>query len=539
MALGDPFINIPSGTRPATFESDSEYHHNVQLPQKYSEISAAALAMSLNSVQSTSTTSMLIGTGAKTLTTQVNKGYLPGMNVRVVDVAAPTSNYVNAIVTSYVVGTGVLQFTVLASNAFGAGTLSNWSIFFIAEGSTSASFLQQTIQNQSASACTTSGTAPTFVATLSPAYITSANFQKFDITFHAANNGVACTLNPNGRGAMPIKQTDYNGNLINPTFPAGFKAVLEDNGAGSLIIKNPLYSNGRLNRVINSKCKISQLGAVAVINTAFVFGGCDRFPVQVAGTTSSGTIQQINGIGFRADSAQAVTTTTTGSATINIQQRIEASNSIDLNSKTVTASAWVYHDVGSNINVSMLINKPTSTINVFSAQTNIATGTSVSVASATWTQVFVTYTLGATEASLGLASSVQFSAGAVTAKTFYISDMSFSVGTEVQFLSSDTLISKDVVDCRYYLRTLNFGTYTFYNAAGAGYSLPISIGEPMRVTPIVGSFAVSAQTNITGTVAITPINNQFVTLGGGTATALGACTITQSGNAILNSELFA
>ena len=45
MALADAFVNIPSTTRPLSFETDSENFFNVQFPLKVSEISAAAIAI--------------------------------------------------------------------------------------------------------------------------------------------------------------------------------------------------------------------------------------------------------------------------------------------------------------------------------------------------------------------------------------------------------------------------------------------------------------------------------------------------------------
>jgi hypothetical protein len=210
MALADPFVNIPSGTRPATFETDSENYHNVQLPNKIQEIAQAALAMSLNSVIASSTTSMLIGTGAKTLTVQINKSFLAGMDIRVVDVAAPNTNYVNASVTSYTVGTGVLNFTVPSGQAFGSGTLTNWSVFQVPAGGATNTFVQQLVQNQSATAFTTGGTSSAFTLTPSPAISANAANQMFFVKLNAAPTG-SPTLAVSGQPALGFKYYDSNG----------------------------------------------------------------------------------------------------------------------------------------------------------------------------------------------------------------------------------------------------------------------------------------------------------------------------------------
>jgi hypothetical protein len=235
MALADPILNIPSGTRPLTFESDSETYHNVSQPAKIQEIAAAALAMSYNSVSATSTTSMLIGTGAKTLTIQTAKSFLAGMDIRVVDVAAPNTNYVNASVTSYVSGTGVLQFTVPSGQAFGAGTLSNWSVFQVPAGGATNTFVQQLVQNQSANYMLAAGTATAVTASPSPAYGAVVAGQAINLTMPSAATGVAMTLQVNAQAALPIKTNDG----LDPAWPAGFKGILELNTAATQwIVKN-------------------------------------------------------------------------------------------------------------------------------------------------------------------------------------------------------------------------------------------------------------------------------------------------------------
>jgi hypothetical protein len=236
MALADPFVNIPSGTRPASFEADSENYHNVQLPAKIQEIAAAALAMSLNSVQATSTTSMLIGTGAKTLTIQTNKSFLAGMDIRVVDAANPTVNYVNAVVTSYVIGTGAFGFTVPAGQAFGSGTLTNWVVFQTPAGGATNTFVHQLVQNQSANSAVAGGTATVATATPSPAYGAVAARQRINLGMPNAANGVAMTLQLGGQAALPCLNQD--GSFV--SYPANYKADWEINEAATTwILKNP------------------------------------------------------------------------------------------------------------------------------------------------------------------------------------------------------------------------------------------------------------------------------------------------------------
>ena len=86
---------------------------------------AAAITASLGATNAsgTSTTSLAIGTGSKTLTTQTAKGFLPGMTVKVF---YDLSNYMIGTVTDYNSGTGSMTFS--STVATGSGTYADWDI---------------------------------------------------------------------------------------------------------------------------------------------------------------------------------------------------------------------------------------------------------------------------------------------------------------------------------------------------------------------------------------------------------------------------
>lgn len=75
-----------------------------------------------------STTSLVIGTGAKALSMQPNLSFGPGVYVAVADRVAPTVNLMIGIVSSYNRSTGALGFDVPAGYAFGSGTKVDWVI---------------------------------------------------------------------------------------------------------------------------------------------------------------------------------------------------------------------------------------------------------------------------------------------------------------------------------------------------------------------------------------------------------------------------
>jgi len=74
---------------------------------------------------STSATSLTIGTGSKTLTVQTGKLYIIGQWVLLASTASP-ANYMVGQVTAYTSGTGSLTVNVTATS--GSGTLASWTV---------------------------------------------------------------------------------------------------------------------------------------------------------------------------------------------------------------------------------------------------------------------------------------------------------------------------------------------------------------------------------------------------------------------------
>ena len=74
-------------------------------------------------LNASSTTSLLIGTGVKTLTIEIEKSFAAGQPVRLY---YDSSNYMDGVVDSYVSTTGAMQVTV--NTVVGTGTYAIWSI---------------------------------------------------------------------------------------------------------------------------------------------------------------------------------------------------------------------------------------------------------------------------------------------------------------------------------------------------------------------------------------------------------------------------
>jgi hypothetical protein len=94
--------------------------------------SAATTAVNAPGAQGTSTTSLAIGTGAKTLTTQTGKAWVVGQWVIVANSAA-AANWMLGYITAYNSGTGSL--TVESVSTSGSGTYATWNIALSAPSS--------------------------------------------------------------------------------------------------------------------------------------------------------------------------------------------------------------------------------------------------------------------------------------------------------------------------------------------------------------------------------------------------------------------
>ena len=93
------------------------------------ELNEAAIAINLDSTNSTSTSSLTVGTGSKTLTVPAGKSYLIGMSIKVAATASG-SNWMLGDITSYI-GT---TLTLNVSTLYGSGTFADWSLSQSAPG---------------------------------------------------------------------------------------------------------------------------------------------------------------------------------------------------------------------------------------------------------------------------------------------------------------------------------------------------------------------------------------------------------------------
>ncbi len=123
-----PLPTPPSTSDPVNFATRADDFLGA-LPDFADEMNAYGGKLNSFATNSTSTTSLAIGTGSKSLTVTTGKSYVGGMDVKIASSASP-SNSMTGVVTSYNSTTGALVVSVSITS--GSGTISSWNIFSIA-----------------------------------------------------------------------------------------------------------------------------------------------------------------------------------------------------------------------------------------------------------------------------------------------------------------------------------------------------------------------------------------------------------------------
>lgn len=124
----------PSRLDPANFSTRADAFLGA-LPQFVTEANTLEQSLQKYATTSVSTTSTVIGTGAKTLTAETGKAWVVGTTLIIASSANP-ANYMAGQVTSYNSSTGLLQINVTQSG--GSGTFAAWVISISAPSMTVA-----------------------------------------------------------------------------------------------------------------------------------------------------------------------------------------------------------------------------------------------------------------------------------------------------------------------------------------------------------------------------------------------------------------
>ena len=386
-------------------------------------------AAGINSSSATDSTSTSTGSIITSGGVGIAKALYVGTTANVASTTDSSSISTGAIVTAG--GVGVAKNLYVGVNANIAGTLGVTGV-------------------------ATFSAAPIYSSlTASSAVATDASKALVSVTNTGTGNNVLAT---SPTLVTPILGTPQSGTLTNATglpLTTGVTGVLPEANGGT---GTTTGYYGFKNRIINGAAMVAQRGNVAAVNGTYTYGGADRIACSVNSLTS-GTIQQLQSAaaGGVSGYCQAVQATTSGAGSVFFQTRIEDLNTLDLNSKAVTISCKVFQDTGSTLTATISLAKPTTTANTFSAQTTLSSSTA-SIPSSTLTTVTLTYTLGAAEASLGLAPTLSFALpSSVTGKYFTITDWQIEQGstaTSFDYRSYGT----ELALCQRYYEQLVSGT---------------------------------------------------------------------------------
>ena len=241
---------------------------------------------------------------------------------------------------------------------------------------------------------------------------------------------------------------------------------------------------GFRNRIINGNGRIAQRGDVAIAANGAYYGGADRINVNPYGcTTVAGTAHQYyaGGFGISGYGQAFYNVTTTGAASsILFGTKIESQNAVDMNSKTVTFSCKVFQDTGSSKNCVLQLYKPTALDN-FASTTNLGNSGAFVIPSSNTTSISFSWVLGSNDATNGLMPAAVFdSFGAVTNKSFIITDMQLEIGSVATPFEQRNIAVESTLCQRYYeAGTYNYGGYTI-SGVGNGQTFVLLLPQYNR-----------------------------------------------------------
>ena len=180
----------------------------------------------------TSTTSVLIGTGAKSFTADTGKAWGAGL-ILSISSAANTANFMHGTVTSYNSGTGALVMNIL--DVGGSGTLNDWGIAISGtQGPTGATGPTGTFGGTASS--TADFLTGTAIASASTINLNTATGNRVHITGTTAITAVTLTRGPRTLifdGILTLTHNATTNNLpggANITTAAGDRAIYESDG---------------------------------------------------------------------------------------------------------------------------------------------------------------------------------------------------------------------------------------------------------------------------------------------------------------------
>ncbi|BDD90857.1 hypothetical protein PanNE5_02970 [Pandoraea sp. NE5] len=255
------------------------------------------------------------------------------------------------------------------------------------------------------------------------------------------------------------------------------------------------------NKLVNGWAYIAQDTARS-LSTSPQYGLVDMVAAWASGgSVSAGTITQdtASPVGRTGYAVKLAGVTLTGSGQVSWRYRMDAAEALKLKNQTSQFQIAVQHDVGSAINYTVVVRKPTVADN-YTGTTVISTSSAVSVPSGTPTKL-VPFASGVAlgDVSNGIEIEVQAACGAVTTKNFWFTEWQIEEGM-VAGPFEYRPISIDMPACERVFQKIGFSANTYTlgqrgNAAAANTQYMNAFYRVrMRAAPagsVVGTWVVS------------------------------------------------
>lgn len=239
----------------------------------------------------------------------------------------------------------------------------------------------------------------------------------------------------------------------------------------------------------NGACQVAQIPSPVGLTTSPQHTQVDRFSGWASGgAVSAGTMGQntSSGIGRAGYSLKFAGTTLTGAGQLSVRYHLEAASARRLRNSSVSFGVLASHDVGSNVNYTVILRKPTAADN-YASTTTIATSSAQAVPSgiSSGTRVkFENQAVG--DITNGLEIEIRIACGAVTAKNFELTEFVLAEApTAPAFQSLNTYVANLSACQRYLRRTTQREFFSGEVASGSIYRANVRFDAPMHHAPTV------------------------------------------------------
>lgn len=255
----------------------------------------------------------------------------------------------------------------------------------------------------------------------------------------------------------------------------------------------------------------SRAGITTNLSTSPQIGQVDMLTAWASGgAVSAGTITQSTSpaIGTSGYSHKLAGVTLTGAGVLSWRKRIESKNAVRLKNKNAVFQCKASHDVGSSVNYTVIIRKPTAADN-YTSTTTIYTGSAIAVASSL---VITIPAQSVLDVSNGIEVEVQAACGVVTTKNFETTEWQIEEASTVTLFEQRDVESEEI-RCERFLPKLRASSINDFIAGGLINSPTLSsFIIPHRVQPRIAptGLFVSASSHFTTNASS----------GGGAATVL-------------------